>query len=94
MPRTRLTAKYCEPKWPPIDWLRAAILERQAVLGYDLKKLAAVGGVSYDSMRSWIRRSPWDWPASLRDKICRELGVQPVRGVAGMPMQTEGQDGF
>ena len=89
MPRTKLTAKYCEPQRPPIDWLRACVLERSAVLGYSLKQLAAVGGISYDSMRHYIRVSPWDWPASLRDKICRELGVQPIRGVAGMPMEGE-----
>lgn len=83
MPRTKLTAKYCER--PPIDWLRAAVLERQAVYGYDLKKLAAIGGISYDSMRHYIRVSPWDWPEAVRTKICSELGVKPVRGVEGMP---------
>ena len=31
MPKTKLCEKYCK-KGPPIDWLRAAILERQAVL--------------------------------------------------------------
>lgn len=85
MPRTKLTAKYCEPKRPPIDWLRAAILERQAVLGYDLKKLAVVGGISYDYMRRLIRISPWSWPAGVRGRICEELGLKPVMGVAGMP---------
>lgn len=89
MPRTKLTAKYCEPERPPIDWLRAAILEREAVLGYDLKRLATIGGISYDSMKQWHRRSPWDWPPQLRDRICRELGVQPLRGVAGMPDQVQ-----
>lgn len=88
MPKTKLTAKYSKPA-PPIDWLRAAILERSAVLGYDLKALAAAGGVSYDSMRHYIRTSPWSWPEQLRTKICKLLGVTPVRGVAGMPLQQE-----
>ena len=52
MPRTKLSKRF-NPT-PPIDWLRAAVLERQAVLGYDLKKLSTIGGVSYDSMRHYI----------------------------------------
>ena len=87
MPKTRLTQKYCDPALPPIDWLRAALLERQAVLGYDLKQLAKIGGISYDSMRHYIRISPWDWPEPLRARIRKELQITPVRGVAGMPLQ-------
>ena len=86
MPRTKLTDKYCAPKTPPIDWLRAAVLERQAVLGYDLKRLAVVGGVSYDYFRKLIRMSPWEWPTPVRERVCRELGIKCVRGVAGMPL--------
>ena len=85
MPRTRLGQKYSEPQRPPIDWLRAAYLERSAALGYSLKRLSVIGGISYDSMKQWNRKSPWDWPPALRDKICRELGITPVRGVQGMP---------
>lgn len=86
MPRTKLGDKYA-PKYPPIDWLRAAVLERQAVLGFDLKKLAVVGGISYEYMRKLIRISPWDWPTPVREKICKALGVKAVRGVEGMPLQ-------
>lgn len=89
MPRTKLGEAIKQNSTPPIDWLRAAVLERQAVLGYDLKQLAVVGGISYDSMRKLIRVSPWDWPAPVREKVCRKLGVTPVRGVAGMPLQEE-----
>lgn len=85
MPRTKLTEKYCQN--PPIDWLRAAVLERQAVLGYDLKRLAVVGGISYEYMRKLIRTSPWEWPTPVREKICRQLGIVMVRGVAGMPLE-------
>ena len=90
MPRTKLSKRF-NPT-PPIDWLRAAVLERQAVLGYDLKKLSTIGGVSYDSMRHYIRVSPWDWPAPLREIVCKELGITPVRGVAGMPLQSANSD--
>lgn len=89
MPRTKLAAKYSEPKWPPIDVLRACVLERIAVRDLDLKALAEIGGVSYASMRQWIRRSPWEWPPQLRERICRELGIVPKRGVAGINFESE-----
>lgn len=85
MPRTKLTEKYCRN--PPIDWVRAAVLERQAVLGYDLKKLSAVGGISYDYMRRLIRVSPWEWPVGVRCRICDELGLKLIMGVEGMPKE-------
>ena len=87
MPKTKLTEKFSR-KAPPIDWLRAAILERQAVLGYDLKQLAGVGGISYDSMRHYIRMSPWNWPPALREKICSALGLTPVMSVEGAPVSS------
>lgn len=84
MPRTKLQDKYA-PKAPPIDWLRAAMLERQDVMGYNLKQLAEVGGISYSYMRTLSRKSPWDWPKPVLEKVCRELGLKPIYGVEGMP---------
>lgn len=74
MPRTKLEDAFVQ-KPPPIDWLHAAILERAAVLGYSRKRLAEVGGVSYDTMRHCINRSPWEWKRELRERVCKELGV-------------------
>ena len=61
---------------PPVDWLWAAILERQKVLKIDLKTLAGVGGCSYDMMRKYINRSPWAWPQDVRRNVCDALGIQ------------------
>lgn len=74
MPKTKLDA-LSKPTRPPIDWLHAAVLERAAVLGYSRKRLAEVGGVSYDTMRHCINRSPWEWKRELRERVCKELGV-------------------
>lgn len=74
MPRTKLDA-LSKPSRPPICWLHAAVLERATVLGYTRKRLAEVGGVSYDTMRHYITRSPWEWPRGLRERVCKELGV-------------------
>lgn len=63
-------------KTPPIDWLWAAVLERKAVYGLDLNQMAELGGTSYSLMRRYIRRSPWTWPESVRESLCRELGLK------------------
>lgn len=70
---------------PPIDWLRAAILERMAVLGVDRKELAECAHINYDVLRKYFMRSPWDWPEDIRQSVCDRLGLKPLRGVYGMP---------
>lgn len=66
---------YQQRKAPPIDWLWAAILERKMVYGCDLKEMAVIGGTSYEMMRKYARKSPWDWPRFLRENICKEFGI-------------------
>lgn len=60
---------------PPIDWLWAAVLERKAAYGLDLKQMATIAGVSYPMMRQYISRSPWSWPMTVRDKLCDHFGL-------------------
>lgn len=84
MPRVKL-AKYAKKTAPPIDWLWAAVLERKMVLGYDLKTMADVAHIHYELMRRYINKSPWEWPDQVRDDICKEFGIKPVRYVEGAP---------
>lgn len=81
MPRVNLS-RYTKNPAPPIDWLWAAILERQSVYGYDLKKMAEVAGVSYDYMRRIIRMPTSSWPYKALKNICGEFGIKltPVVG--------------
>lgn len=81
MPRTRLD----QLNEPEIDWLRAAILERMAVLKVNQKELAAAAHVNYDVFRKYFTRSPWSWPDDIRNSVCRKLGLRPMRGVYGQP---------
>jgi hypothetical protein len=74
MPKTKLGEKYSH-KDPPIDWLWAAVLERKAAKNLDLKQLANMGGISYDTMRHYIRESPWNWPVKVRTGVCNGLGL-------------------
>lgn len=75
---------------PPIDWLMAAVLERKMVLGYSLKKMADVAGISYETMRRYIGTSPWNWGNDTRDKICKEFGIRPIRTVQFAPPEDWG----
>lgn len=89
MPRVNLN--YHSPKnAPPIDWLWAAVLERKVVLGYDLRLMARIAGVSYETMRQYIRKSPWDWDDEARDRICKEFCIVPQRTVTYAPPQEGG----
>ena len=71
-------------KAPPIDWLWAAILERKMRYHVDLKQLAEVAGVSYDTMRRYITISPWEWMEGARNRVCKEFGLTPVKTVKGI----------
>lgn len=76
MPRVNLAQ-------PPINWLRAAILERMSALDKTQKDLADYAGVSYDSMRQLMTRDPWSWPDKVRRPVCKALGIK--YGVFGAP---------
>lgn len=61
---------------PPIDWTWAAILERKTVLGYDLKEMARIANVPYDTMRRYIRMSPMEWKTNARERVLKEFGIK------------------
>lgn len=79
-------------KAPPIDWLWAAILERKMRYHIDLKHLAKTAGVAYDTMRRYITISPWDWEEEARNRVCKELGLIPVKTVRFDPPKDWGCD--
>lgn len=89
MPKTKLAEKYSALKAPPIDWLWAAVLERRAQLGMSTKDLADRVGIRYDTLRYYVKKSPWDWPRHLREKVCSILGLKVmldqscIKGVEG-----------
>lgn len=61
---------------PPINWVWAAILERKTVLGYDLKEMAKIAEVPYDTMRRYIRTDPWTWKPSARNRVLKTFGIK------------------
>lgn len=71
----KINRKYSTNQAPPIDWLWAAVLERQKVYGYDLKEVAQIAGVDYGNMRNLWRKSPWEWKKEPRERVCRHFGI-------------------
>lgn len=85
MPRTKLGDMYSKPKEPPIDWLKAAILERMDCKGYNLKKLSAACGIEYEALRWIMRKPPMDWKRPQREAVCKALGIEIMVTVLGQP---------
>lgn len=84
MPRTRFD-KLCEPKEPPIDWLKAAILERMDTKHMTKQALADAAGIGRDNMLVLMRKSPMDWKREQRESVCRALGIETMLTVVGQP---------
>lgn len=71
----RYVKKFDTAQPPPVDWLWAAVLERQRVYGMDLKTLADIAGVGYGNMRGMMNMSPWEWKRKPRENVCRFFGI-------------------
>ena len=84
MPRTRFD-NLNKPKDPPIDWVKAAMLERMDAKHMQLKELSAATGICYETLRWLMRRSPMDWKREQREGVCRALGIETVLTVVGQP---------
>ena len=72
-----------ERKAPPIDWIHAAILERRIAYGYDLHKMAAIAGVSYEYIRKFYNKRTSDWPQDALRNVCDAFGIKVIPVVDG-----------
>ena len=64
------------PKYPPVDKLKAVILERKLVMGLTYDDLAKVANTSSGYLRQiMIQKRTDDWNPEMRKAICRELGI-------------------
>ena len=80
MPRTR----FDKPRYPPINNLRAAILERKFVAGMSWDDLASAAGISGAAMRKMATAKPPDeWPQKVRTSVCRLLDIKVSTTVCG-----------
>lgn len=87
MPRTKLD----RAKYPPIDWMKAAMLERKQTLSITSDELAAAANVSPAYLRKLMtKKHTDDWKPDIRRAVCRELGI----GVKTTLSVMEGNDEF
>lgn len=84
MPRVNL-GKSVQPSAPPIDWLKAAILERMDAKNMNKRDLSDAAGIGYDNMLVLLRKPPEEWKRSQRESVCRVLGIETVLTVVGAP---------
>ena len=80
MPRTR----FDKPRYPPINNLRAAILERKFVAGLSWADLGAPAGISATAMRKLATtKPPEEWPPKVKSGVCRLLDIKVTVSVTG-----------
>lgn len=72
MPRTR----FDKPKYPPIDLLKAVILERKMVMKLSYDDIASHVGVSTIHLRRLMTtENTNDWNPDIRKAVCKMLGI-------------------
>lgn len=71
MPRT----KFDRPKYPPIDAVRAAVLERKMSLGLTWDEIAEGSDVSGTYLRKLVHRPSDEWNPKTRNAVCKQLGI-------------------
>ena len=76
-----------EPKYPEVNWLRAAIHDRKNMMKLTWDQLGEAVGTTGDALKHLMHNKPdpWDWPRYTRDKVCRVLGIQTNSYVVGSP---------
>ena len=76
-----------EPKYPEINWLRAAIIDRKNSLNFTWDELGDAVGMSGDNLKHLMRNrpDPWEWNKTTREKVCRVLGIEIRQFVVGSP---------
>lgn len=73
-----------KPKYPPIDWLKAAILERKSVMKLGWEDIADYAGVTCDVIRALAsKKHTEDWPANIRKRVCSKLGIEAKLVITG-----------
>lgn len=68
-------------KDPPIDWLKAAILERMYALGFTREDVCTLSGISAGTFRAMMAKPPVEWEHRQR---CAVLSALHLR-IADMP---------
>lgn len=63
-------------KDPPIDWLKAAILERMSALGLNREDVSTLSGISPGTFRGMMNRPPAEWDHHQRRAVLSALHLR------------------
>lgn len=88
MPRTKLSMR----KAPPVDYLKACMLERKLALKLNYDEIAKAVGITPDYLRKLMTtKNTDDWSPDIRKSVCRELGINVQTTIS---MVTEDKTGM
>lgn len=65
-----------KPKDPPIDWLKAAILERMNALGLNREDVSTLSGISAGTFRAMMAKPPVEWEHRQRSAVMSALHLR------------------
>lgn len=75
MPALRQNAP--KQKYPPVDKLKAVILERKLVMGLTYQDLGDIGNCHPSYIRTLLtKRHTKDWNPDVRKAICDYIGIE------------------
>lgn len=87
MPKT----KFDKPKYPPINNLRAAILERKFAAKLTWDDIAAAAHITPTTMRGlFSRKPPEEWPSDVRNAVCRYLDIKVMQTIVDASAEKHG----
>ena len=63
-------------KDPPIDWLKAAILERMSAFGFTREDVSTLSGISAGTFRGMMAKPPTEWDHHQRSAVLSALHLR------------------
>ena len=72
-------------KEPPIDWLKAAILERMEVSGFSRDDLCKLANISAPTFRAMMKADAATWDHTNRRAVLRALHIR----IADLPKEVQ-----
>lgn len=74
-----------KPKDPPIDWMKAVILERMEAFGFCREDVCTLANISQPTFRSMMREPAMKWEYSKRKAVLKALHIS----VADLPQDVQ-----
>lgn len=63
-------------KDPPIDWLKAAILERMTAFGFNREDVCTLAGICAPTFRNMMAKPVTEWEPAPRRAVLKALHIK------------------